>query len=167
MGHHAVGQQRWGGKATFLQPGRQRRDDRRQIAAVLPYILAAHEPEPDETGRSVIELLADFLADSDPVFRAGLHRFRIQNNLPHRQMFRKAGAARSALCRSFYLRRVRGSCIIRPARNGGNLLQPLKQKLHLSRIQLLTAAPEQPPGQHIKLLFEQFDFQMGKPQLIG
>ena len=79
-------------------PGRQRGDDRRQITVVLPYILAAHEPEPDETGRSVIELLDDFLSDADPVFRAGLHLFRIQNDLPHRQMFRKAGTARSALC---------------------------------------------------------------------
>ena len=76
------------------------------------------------------------------------------------------GRAERALA-DFYRRRVRGNFVIRPARNGGNLLQPLKQKLHLRRIQLLTTANEQPPGQHIKLLFEQFDFQMGKPQLIG
>ena len=61
---------------------------RREIAPFLPHIFGPHQPQPDKTGRGVILLLADFLTDADPVLRAGLHRFRIQNDLPHGEMFR-------------------------------------------------------------------------------
>src|SRR5580658_6167334 len=55
-------QQPWRGDATLLELLRQRRDDWRVLALPAMHVLSPDQPPPNESGRLVVELLADFLS---------------------------------------------------------------------------------------------------------
>lgn len=110
-------------------------------------------------------MLADLLSDPDPLLRTGLHLLRLKDGFLHRQVFREPGAAWRTFQRGSP-GPFRGNWFRRGGSRDRNLLQSRQKKLHLRRIEVLATAAEDPAGERVELLPEQFDFQMRESQLL-